>query len=110
MKAAILTEQNSPLVVADVEMPELDVGQVHVDLSYSGICGKQLEEISGKRGPDAYLPHLLGHEGAGVIKEVGPGVRKVKPGDHAVLHWVKGSGIDSAPPRYNWDGKSVSAG
>ena len=110
MKAAILTEQNAPLVVADVEMPDLDVGQVLVDLAYSGICGKQLEEISGKRGPDAYLPHLLGHEGAGVVKGVGPGVRKVKPGDHVVLHWVKGSGIDSAPPRYDWDGTSVSAG
>ena len=62
MKAAILTEQNAPLVVADVKVPGLDVGQVLVDLAYSGICGKQLEEISGKRGPDAYLPHLLGHE------------------------------------------------
>ena len=110
MKAAILTEQNSPLVVADVEVPTLDVGQVLVDLAYSGICGKQLEEISGKRGPDSYLPHLLGHEGAGVVKNVGPGVRKVKAGDHVVLHWVKGSGIDSAPPRYNWDGTTVSAG
>jgi len=110
LKAAILTEQNSPLVVADVEVPTLDVGQVLVDLAYSGICGKQLEEISGKRGPDSYLPHLLGHEGAGVVKDIGPGVRKVKAGDHVVLHWVKGSGIDSAAPRYNWDGTSVSAG
>ena len=110
MKAAILTEQNAPLVVADVDVPDLDVGQVLVDLSYSGICGKQLEEISGKRGPDAYLPHLLGHEGAGVVTSIGPGVKKVNAGDHVVLHWVKGSGIDSAPPRYNWDGTSVSAG
>ena len=110
MKAAILTEQKAPLVVADVEVPDLDVGQVLVDMAYSGICGKQLEEISGKRGADAYLPHLLGHEGAGVVKGVGPGVRKVKTGDHVVLHWVKGSGIDSAPPRYDWGGTSVSAG
>lgn len=110
MKAAILTEQNSPLTVAEVDTPALDVGQVLVKVQHSGICGKQLEEISGKRGPDPYLPHLLGHEGAGVVKEVGPGVRKVKPGDHVVLHWMKGSGIDSAPPRFNWDGASVSAG
>ena len=110
MKAAILTEQNAPLVVADVEMPDLDVGQVLVQVAYSGICGKQLEEISGRRGPDHYLPHLLGHEGSGVVKDVGPGVRKVKAGDRVVLHWVKGSGIDSAPPRYNWDGTTVSAG
>ena len=41
---------------------------------------------------------------------MGPGVRKVKAGDHVVLHWMKGSGIDSAPPRFDWDGTSVSAG
>jgi len=110
LKAAILTEQNAPLVVADIELPDLDVGQVLVKVAYTGICGKQLEEISGKRGPDSYIPHLLGHEGAGVVKGVGAGVKKVKAGDHVVLHWVKSSGIDSAPPRYNWDGKTVSAG
>lgn len=110
MKAAVLVEQNAPLVVAQVEMPPLDVGQVLVKIAYSGICGKQLEEVDGKRGDDPYLPHLLGHEGSGVVEDVGPGVRKVKTGDHVVLHWVKGSGIDSPPPRYSWDGTSVSAG
>ena len=110
MKAAILTEQNAPLMVVDLELPALDVGQVLVQVAHSGICGKQIEEISGKRGPDPYLPHMLGHEGAGVVKDVGPGVKKVKAGDHVVLHWVKGSGIDSAPPRFNWDGTTVSAG
>ena len=110
MKAAILVEQNAPLVVADVEIPALDVGQVLVKVEYSGVCGKQLEEISGKRGADPYLPHLLGHEGAGVVVETGPGVSKVKAGDHGVLHWIKGSGIDSSPPRFQWDGTVVSSG
>ena len=110
MKAAILVEQNKPLALADVEVPSLDVGQVLVKVAYSGICGKQLEEISGKRGEDPYLPHLLGHEGSGVVVDVGPAVRKVKAGDHVVLHWIKGSGIDSVPPRFNWDGAVVSAG
>lgn len=110
MKAAILVEQNAPLVVADVEIPPLDAGQVLVKVHYSGICGKQIEEINGKRGADPYRPHLLGHEGAGVVEEVGPGVRKVKAGDHVVLHWMKGSGIDSAPPRFARDGAVVSAG
>lgn len=110
MKAAILVEQNAPLVVADVDVPPLDVGQVLVQVSRSGVCGKQIEEISGKRGHDPYIPHLLGHEGAGVVVDVGPGVRKVKSGDHVVLHWIKGSGIDSAPPRFTWNGTSVSAG
>lgn len=110
MKAAILVEQNKPLVIADVGVPPLDVGQVLVKVAYSGICGKQLEEISGKRGADPYLPHLLGHEGSGIVQDVGPGVRKVKAGDHVVLHWMKGSGIDSAPPRFSWNGTVVSAG
>lgn len=110
MKAAILVAQRKPLVVDEIEVPELAVGQVLVKVAYSGICGKQLEEISGKRGEDPYIPHLLGHEGAGTVVEVGPGVRKVKGGDHVVLHWMKGSGIDSEPPRFRWNGTEVSAG
>ena len=91
-------------------MPALDVGQVLVKVAYSGICGKQLEEISGRRGEDAFLPHMLGHEGTGLVEEIGPGVRKVAVGDHVVLHWMKGSGIDASPPRFTLDGKTISAG
>jgi len=79
-------------------------------MAYSGICGKQIEEITGKRGDDPYIPHLLGHEGSGTVVEIGPGVRKVKPGDKVVLHWIKGPGIDSLPPRYQWNGTQVSSG
>jgi S-(hydroxymethyl)glutathione dehydrogenase/alcohol dehydrogenase len=93
-----------------VEIPELAAGQVLVKLAASGICGKQLEEISGKRGTDPYIPHLLGHEGAGVVVDVGPGVRKVKPGDHVVLHWMKGSGIDAATPSFRRNGTTINAG
>ena len=115
MKAAILVKQNARLVVADVDLPELDVGQVLVKVEYSGICGKQIDELEGRRGEDPYLPHLLGHEGAGTVVDVGPGVRKVKSGDRVVLHWIKGSGIDSAPPRFSSpefssQGKTISAG
>jgi len=110
MKAALLVEQNSPLVVAEVVLPQLEVGQVLVKLEQSGVCGKQVDEVTGKRGADPFLPHLLGHEGAGTVVEVGPGVRKVKKDDRVVLHWMKGSGIDSAPPRFSWDGRTVSAG
>ncbi|MFC2019504.1 zinc-binding dehydrogenase [Chloroflexota bacterium] len=110
MKAAILVNQNEPLVVAEIEIPKLDVGQVLVKVEYSSICGKQLGEISGTRGEDPFVPHLLGHEGGGIVEDVGPSVRKVKRGDHVVLHWMKGSGIDSAPPRFMWNGTVVSAG
>lgn len=110
MKAAILFQQKSPLVVAEVDIPELAVGQVLVKVECSGICGKQIDEINGTRGDDPYLPHLLGHEGAGTIVDVGPGVRKVKSGDRVVLHWMKGAGIDSATPSFNLDGLTVNAG
>ncbi|GIX46862.1 MAG: dehydrogenase [Candidatus Tectimicrobiota bacterium] len=110
MKAAILVQQHAPLVVAELDLPPLGVGQVLVRVMYSGICGKQLDEISGRRGDDPYLPHLLGHEGAGVVAAVGPGVRKVKPGDHVVLHWMKGTGIEALPPQFRWQDTVVNAG
>ncbi len=65
MKAAVLREIGAQLVIEDLEIPELEVGQVLVKVMVSGICGKQLGEISGHYGPDKYLPHLLGHEGGG---------------------------------------------
>jgi S-(hydroxymethyl)glutathione dehydrogenase/alcohol dehydrogenase len=110
MKAAILVKQNAPLEVAEVEIPKLTAGQVLVKIEYSSICGKQLDEISGKRGKDPFLPHLLGHEGAGIVVDVGPGVMKVKKGDPVVLHWMKGSGINSATPKFMRNGSIINAG
>jgi S-(hydroxymethyl)glutathione dehydrogenase/alcohol dehydrogenase len=111
MKAALLTKSNSPLVLADIALPdELEFGQVLVDVHYSGICGAQINEIDAAKGPDKFLPHLLGHEGSGVIKEIGLGVSTVKEGDHVVLHWRPSSGIQSPTPKYNWNGKTVNAG
>ncbi len=111
MKAAILTELRKPLVIAQVGLPDsLDVGQVLVKIHYSGICGSQLGEIDGAKGPDRYLPHLLGHEGSGTVMETGPGVRHVKAGDRVVLHWRKGAGIEASAPSYTWDGRAISAG
>jgi len=111
MKVAILAESKQPLVIDDIALPEnLEFGQVLVDIHYSGICGAQINEIDAAKGPDKFLPHLLGHEGSGVVKEIGPGVSTVKEGDHVVLHWRPSSGIQSPAPKYNWDGKVVNAG
>ena len=111
MKAAILVEQCKPLVIDEIELPSaLDIGQVLVKIHYSGICGSQLGEIDGAKGPDAYLPHLLGHEASGTVIAIGPGVKHVKPGDLVVLHWRKGLGIEGAPPVYQWNGKKLNAG
>jgi len=87
-KAAILEELKSPLVVAEIDLPEkLSFGQVLVKVHYSGICGAQINEIEGVKGPDKFLPHLLGHEGSGSVIEIGEGVKNVKPGDKVVMHW-----------------------
>jgi len=111
MKAAILVEQRQPLVIDEVELPrQLEVGQVLVKVHHTGICGSQLGEIAGVKGPDAYLPHLMGHEASGTVKAVGPGVKHVKPDDVVVLHWRKGAGIQADPPSYRWQGKRVNAG
>ncbi len=111
MKAAILVNQRTPLVIDEISLPEsLDVGQVLVKVHYSGICGSQLGEIDGVKGEDKYLPHLLGHEASGEVIQIGPGVSHVKSGDTVVLHWRKGLGIEARPPVYRWQGKSLNAG
>ena len=111
MKAAILVQSNAPLEVAELEMPEsLTFGQVHVRIHYSGICGAQINEIEAAKGPDKFLPHLLGHEGSGIVERVGEGVTRVKPGDHVVLHWRPSGGLQCQAPKYRWGNKTVNAG
>jgi S-(hydroxymethyl)glutathione dehydrogenase/alcohol dehydrogenase len=108
--AAILVEQKKDLVIDEVELPVLSYGQVLVQIKVSRICGSQVGEIDGVKGPDKFLPHLLGHEGGGVVVEIGPEVTRVKPGDHVVLHWREARGIQARSPKYDWNGKTVSAG
>lgn len=109
--AAILEEQKKPLIVDEIEIiNKLEIGQILVKVCYSGICGSQIGEMEGVKGPDKYLPHLLGHEGSGTIIEVGPGVSSVGEGDKVILHWMKGEGIQSAPPTYKWGSKKINAG
>jgi S-(hydroxymethyl)glutathione dehydrogenase/alcohol dehydrogenase len=111
MNAAVLVELGKPLTITNVKLPNhLDVGQVLVKIRYSGICGSQLGEIDGAKGEDKYLPHLLGHEGSGVVIECGAGVRMVAPGDNVVLHWRKGPGIESLAPVYEWNNAKLNAG
>jgi S-(hydroxymethyl)glutathione dehydrogenase / alcohol dehydrogenase len=110
MKAAILEKLNAPLVVDEVEVPDLECGQVLVQVHRSGICGAQIGEIAGVKGEDRYLPHLLGHEGGGVVVDIGPGVTHVQKGDHVVMHWRKGLGIESRFPKYRRGSGVVGAG
>ncbi len=110
-KAAILAQSRAPLVVDEISLPEtLGVGQVLVKVLYSTICGAQLNEIAATKGPDKFLPHLLGHEASARVLEIGPGVSTVKPGDTVVLHWRPSQGIQCQPPTYTWNGKKLNAG
>jgi S-(hydroxymethyl)glutathione dehydrogenase/alcohol dehydrogenase len=109
-RAAILVEQKKPLVLADIDVPDPTFGQVLVKLAYTGVCGSQIGEIDGVKGPDRWLPHLLGHEATGVVEAVGPHVRTVAEGDRVVLHWRQGAGINAPTPKYAWGEKTVNAG
>jgi S-(hydroxymethyl)glutathione dehydrogenase / alcohol dehydrogenase len=108
--AAILVEQRQPLVIDEVETPAPGFGQVLVKISVSRICGSQLGEIDGVKGPDRWLPHLLGHEAGATVLEVGPEVRHVKVGDRVVCHWRLGRGIEARGSTYLWKEHTVSAG
>ena len=108
--AAILVEQKRPLIIEEIDVPSPKLGQVLVRVLCSGICGSQVGEINGVKGPDRFLPHLLGHEGAGEVVECGEGVRTVKAGDRVVLHWRKGAGLESVTPVYESRIGKINAG
>lgn len=83
MKAAVVHAPGEPMVVEDVELDEPHAGEVLVRLVATGVCHT---DVSAWRGDKPLkLPAVLGHEGAGVVESVGPGVTAVAPGDHVVL-------------------------
>jgi S-(hydroxymethyl)glutathione dehydrogenase / alcohol dehydrogenase len=83
IRAAVLEEFGSPLVVQDVELAEPRAGEALVRLVACGVCHTDLYTASGA-DPSGYAPTVLGHEGAGVVERVGDGVSSVAPGDHVV--------------------------
>lgn len=97
-------------IMRDVEVPEPGRGQVLVRLAYSGVCHSQLMETRGARGPDPYIPHLLGHEGSGRVEKIGAGVSKVCVGDLVILGWIKGSGLDGNGVQYHCGDTVINAG
>jgi S-(hydroxymethyl)glutathione dehydrogenase/alcohol dehydrogenase len=110
-KAAILVQSRQPLVVDEITFPDaLNVGQVLVKILHTTICGAQINEIAAAKGPDKFLPHLLGHEASATVIETGPGVSNVKAGDTVVLHWRPSQGIQCPPPAYTWQGQKLNAG
>ena len=67
-------------------------------------------EVRGFRGEDDWLPHLLGHEGSGVVEDVGPDVKKFKKGDEVILSWIKGNGIEAQGAIYDSDDAVINSG
>ena len=109
-QAAVLYDTTKPLSLVDLEIPSLKPEQVLVEMAYSGVCRTQLLEIQGKKGLDRFLPHTLGHEGSGIVQQVGSSVTKVKPGEHVVLSWIKGIGGDVASTQYESERGVVNSG
>ena len=89
-RAGIAREIGKPWSVEDVELDSPHAGEVMVKLAASGLCHSDDHVLTGDM-PSA-LPLVGGHEGAGVVEEVGPGVTSVKPGDHVVLAFIPSCG------------------
>jgi S-(hydroxymethyl)glutathione dehydrogenase/alcohol dehydrogenase len=110
-RAAILRRLKDPLTVERLTVPNPGPGQVVVRIAASGICHSQLHEVRGRRGEDRFLPHLLGHEAAGIVEEVGEGVSRLQPGQKVVLSWIKGSGRSTGGAVYSTAaGEKVNSG
>ena len=109
-RAAVLVNANQPIEIYELEIPPLVAGQVLVKILFSGVCRSQVMEAKGGRGKDQWLPHLLGHEGSGVVVAIGEGVTKVVPGDEVILSWIKGEGIDAPGVQYMKDSQVVNSG
>jgi S-(hydroxymethyl)glutathione dehydrogenase/alcohol dehydrogenase len=83
VRAAVAVEPGKPLVIEELELAAPRAGEVLVELRATGVCHTDAYTLSG-RDSEGKFPSILGHEGAGVVVEVGPGVRSVAPGDHVI--------------------------
>ena len=91
MKAAVLYAPNQPLVIEDIELDEPQANEVLVKTSATGVCHSDLHFMEGKWMYP--MPVVLGHESAGVVEKVGPGVTNVKAGDRVVIAFVQSCGV-----------------
>ena len=82
-RAAVAWEAGRPLEIEEVDLDGPRSGEVLVEIMATGLCHTDKYTLSGA-DPEGIFPAILGHEGAGVVREVGPGVSSVKPGDHVI--------------------------
>ena len=90
MKAAVLHEVGGPFVIEEVELQPPQPDEVRVRLAAAGTCHSDWHFVMGKL--DRPKPVVLGHEGAGIVEEVGSQVTRVKPGQHVIINWAPSCG------------------
>lgn len=88
MKAAIVEKFGDPLVVREVEVPTPGPGQALVEVVASGVCHTDLHAVDGDWPVKPRLPFTPGHEGAGIVTALGPGVTHLKEGDRVGIAWL----------------------
>src|SRR5881397_2705652 len=93
MKAAILYKANTPLEVVDVEQQGPQAGEARVRVMATGVCHSDWHVINGDW--TLPLPMVLGHEAAGIVEEVGPGVSTVRRGDHIIFSFPRSAAAAS---------------
>lgn len=107
--AAIFAQYGQPLILDEVEYADPAPDQVLVRLFASGICHSQLHQM---HSPDTPTPTLIGHEGTGVVEQIGRDVTHVEAGDHVIVTWVPRNARPGMPPPSQpparWRGQRVA--
>src|SRR5690606_31280820 len=87
IRAAVAREAGEPLRIEEIDLEGPRAGEVLVELKATGVCHTDAYTLSGA-DPEGLFPAILGHEGAGIVRDVGPGVTSVAPGDHVIPLYV----------------------
>ncbi|MBP6613852.1 MAG: alcohol dehydrogenase catalytic domain-containing protein, partial [Aquabacterium sp.] len=82
-KAAVAFKAGEPLQIVEIDVAPPQKGEVLVKITHTGVCHTDAFTLSGE-DPEGVFPAVLGHEGAGIVVEVGEGVTSVQPGDHVI--------------------------
>src|SRR5208282_5518062 len=90
-KGALIWEFNQPWAIEDIEIGDPQAHEVKIQMEAAGMCHSDHHLVTGGI-PMAGFPVLGGHEGAGIVTEVGPGVEDLAPGDHVVLSFIPSCG------------------
>jgi len=88
--AAVITEPGKRIEIQELDLAGPGAGELLIRYTHAGLCHSDLHIVHGDI--DARMPMVLGHEGAGIVEEVGPGVTRVAPGDHVVCSFIPNCG------------------